>query len=305
MGQEPVMSREPLVTVVMNCYNGAKYLRQAVDSVLAQTYQNWEIVFWDNQSTDGSAEVFKAYTDPRLKYFYAPEHTWLYEARNYAIEKASGDFFAFLDVDDWWLPEKLEKQIALFSDPEVGFVCGNYWIVNELKNKNWTSLKNPISTGKVLEQLLKDFFVGLLTLVVRRSALASLDYAFDPRYHIIGDFDLVIRLAVDWKLDCVQQPIAFYRVHGSNETAKHRSRQIDELECWLQEMEKVDAIRSCANFGSVRTRVTYIKIMHMVLQADKKAAYMLLRDLPWSRLTFRLWVAFCLPAFVVQKFKNN
>jgi len=81
------MKQEPLVSVVMNCYNGEKYLREAIESVLTQTCQNWEIIFWDNQSTDRSAEIFKSYADPRLKYFYAPKHTWLYEARNYAIEK--------------------------------------------------------------------------------------------------------------------------------------------------------------------------------------------------------------------------
>ena len=82
--------KQPLVSVIMNCYDGEKYLTEAIDSVLAQTYQNWEIVFWDNQSTDRSAEIIKSYTDPRVKYFYAPKHTWLYEERNYAIEKASG-----------------------------------------------------------------------------------------------------------------------------------------------------------------------------------------------------------------------
>src|SRR5690349_15614731 len=111
-------SKQPLVSVIMNCFNGEKYLRHAIDSVLSQSYKNFEIIFWDNQSTDRSAEIFKSYTDTRLKYFYAPKHTWLYEARNYAIQKASGQFIAFLDSDDWWETHKLEKQISLFEDPE-------------------------------------------------------------------------------------------------------------------------------------------------------------------------------------------
>ena len=113
------MSKQPLVSVIMNCYNGEKYLREAIDSVLAQTYTNWEIVFWDNQSTDRSAEIVRSYADPRLKYYYAPTHTWLYEARNYAVAKANGELLAFLDVDDWWLPNKLERQVPLFENPEV------------------------------------------------------------------------------------------------------------------------------------------------------------------------------------------
>ena len=91
------------------------------------------MIFWDNQSTDKSVEIFKSYADERLKYFYAPTHTLLYEARNYAIEKASGEFYAFIDVDDWWEKEKLEKQILLFEDQEVGLVYSNHFYKNEQK----------------------------------------------------------------------------------------------------------------------------------------------------------------------------
>ena len=121
---------EPLVSIVMNCYNGEKYLRQAIDSIFNQTYQNWEIIFWDNQSNDKSSEIYKSYKDSRLKYFCSKKHSLLCEARNYAIEKANGEFIAFLDVDDWWMECKLKKQIELFVDQKIGFVCGNYFIVN-------------------------------------------------------------------------------------------------------------------------------------------------------------------------------
>ena len=130
------MSDQSLVSVIINCFNGDKYLHKALNSVVAQTYKNWEIIFWDNQSVDKSAEIFKSYKDARFKYYYAPEHSKiLYEARNYAITKANGDFFAFLDVDDWWLPNKLEKQIPLFNDPKVGVVYGNFWNFYEKKIK--------------------------------------------------------------------------------------------------------------------------------------------------------------------------
>ena len=118
----------PAISVVMSVYNGEKFLQEAIDSVLAQTYQNWELIFWDNQSTDNSAKIFKSIDDQRLKYYYAPQHTWLYEARNYAIEKSSGEYFAFLDVDDWWIPEKLEKQLRYFEN-EVGIFIKNFVIL--------------------------------------------------------------------------------------------------------------------------------------------------------------------------------
>ena len=103
----------PEVSVIMNCYNCSKYLKEAIDSVYAQTYQDWEIVFWDNASSDNSAEIAKRYNN-KLKYFHAEITIPLGQARNRAIEKAKGKYIAFLDCDDVWLPEKLEKQVKVF-----------------------------------------------------------------------------------------------------------------------------------------------------------------------------------------------
>lgn len=291
---------QPLVSVIMNCYNGEKYLRQAIESVFAQTYGNWEIIFWDNQSTDGSADIARSFESPRLKYFYAPRHTLLYEARNYAIEQASGDFLAFLDVDDWWLPTKLEKQIPLFSDPQVGFVCGVYWIENQRKNKRRRSHNRPVPTGWVLNELLKSYFVGMPTLVVRRSALVSLDHACDPRYHVIGDFDLVVRLSVTWKLDCVREPIAGYRIHDNNESAKHLRRHSEELETWYSEMAAVEPIHSSPNLPFVKSLFLYLEAKDQILCANRMGAYRLLNRLPWGRLKLKLWMLLSAPPFVLR-----
>ena len=88
-----------LVSIIMNCYNCAKYLEEAIDSIYAQSYDNWEIIFWDNCSTDNSALIAKSY-DSKLKYFLAKEHTALGRARNLAIKEAKGGYIAFLDSDD-------------------------------------------------------------------------------------------------------------------------------------------------------------------------------------------------------------
>jgi glycosyltransferase involved in cell wall biosynthesis len=88
-------NNKPLISVIINCYNGEKYLRETIDSVLNQSYQNWEIVFWDNNSTDQSANILKSYKENRIKYFYTDKHRKLYDARNLAYEKSQGDFFVF------------------------------------------------------------------------------------------------------------------------------------------------------------------------------------------------------------------
>lgn len=105
--------KAPMVSVIINCYNSERFLREAIDSVIAQTFQDWELIFWDNQSTDGSVEIVKSYDDSRITYYYAPEHTNLGQGRINALEKANCEWVSYLDADDHWFPTKLEKQISL------------------------------------------------------------------------------------------------------------------------------------------------------------------------------------------------
>lgn len=304
MGQGAALNEQDLISVVMNCYNGERFLSQAVESVIGQTWKNWELIFWDNQSTDRSAEIFRSYDDPRLKYFYAPTHTLLYEARNYALEMASGDFYAFLDVDDWWTPDKLERQMPHFDDPDVGVVCGNYWVSNELKDRSRMARTLPAPQGWVLEDLLQDYFVALLTLMVRKTAVETLKSPFDPRYHVIGDLDMVVRLSAKWKLAYVHEAIAYYRIHGSNETGRHRARHIQELETWAGDMCVDASVGPVFKRSGFSTQLAYIKAMDELLQNNKRAAFDLLKNMRWGRLKWRLLLALLLPLEWLQKVKN-
>lgn len=298
------MKKDPLVSVLMNCYNGEKYLRQAIGSVLAQSHQNWEIIFWDNRSTDGSAAIVTSYADSRIKYYHAPQHTLLYEARNYAIAQASGEFLAFLDVDDWWVETKLERQLERFADPDVGLVCSNYWVESEQKQKRWPYFRRPMPEGWVLNDLLGFYYIGLLTLVVRRTALDTLGYPCDPRYHIIGDFDLVVRLCFRWKMSCLQGPLAFRRLHDANESHKHRKRFLDEMDAWTGEMLQLETIQACPNARSLRARNLYLRAMYEATHADRGRAVRLFRALPWSRDKMKLAAALFIPAFALRRLRS-
>lgn len=227
-----MMKQEPLVSVLMNCYNGDKYLREAIDSVLAQTYRNWEIVFWDNQSTDKSAEIFQSYKDARLRYFYAPTHTDVGGARAGAWVHLTGEFVAVLDTDDVWLPRKLEKQLPLFHDPEVGIVISDTLFFNERTEKPLYGGKYP-PTGRVFEQLLTGYFVSLETVVLRKSTALKLSRAFDPDFNMIGDFDLVVRLSRISKLALCPEILAKWRVHGESVSWKFPLVFIEEKERWI------------------------------------------------------------------------
>ena len=114
----------------MNSYNGEKYLHEAINSVFNQSYKNWEIIFWDNASTDKTAKIATSF-GPRIKYFKSEKNIALGYARNLAFKKASGDFIALLDDDDIWLPTKLEEQLPLFNDYGIGLVYCDVIFFNE------------------------------------------------------------------------------------------------------------------------------------------------------------------------------
>ena len=254
------MLDQPLVSIVINCFNGEKYLREALDSVIKQTYKNWEIIFWDNKSTDKSAEIFKSYQDKRFKYFSATSHTSIvYEARNDALEKTTGEFIAFLDVDDWWLPDKLGKQLPLFEDSEVGLVYGKLWYFFEKKNKKKIFKKRNLPTGMIVNDLLRENVIGSPTYVIRKKALESLSYYFNDHYHIIGDYDFYVRFATKWKFKCVQTPIAVARIHGQNESLIKRNVEINEMKIWHEEAKKNPVLSSLSEFDKFPSKILYLE----------------------------------------------
>lgn len=215
------MAEPVLVSIIMNCYNGERYLREAIDSVFAQSYGNWEIVFFDNASTDNSAAVAKSYGE-KLHYFCS-EHTMpLGEARNAAVGKARGDLIAFLDTDDRWLPEKLAWQVPIFNEaPQVDFVYSNYYTLQASSGRTVLGLLRPQPEGNVFRAFLRHYPVNLQTVVVRSSALHGLNELFDPALEVSEEYDLFMRLLYVSRARYLKQPTAVYRVHEQMSSIRH------------------------------------------------------------------------------------
>lgn len=295
------MKQEPLVSVLMNCYNGENYLREAIDSVLAQTYRNWEIIFWDNQSTDRSADIFKSYKDARLKYFYAPSHTDLGGARARAWEHINGEFAAVLDADDVWLPQKLEKQVPLFEDPEVGIVISDSLHFNEKAAKPLYAGNYP-PTGWVFEQLFTSYFVSLETLVVRRAHVGKLPRAFDPDFSSIADFDLVVRLSRVSKLALCPEILAHWRAHAGGLTWRRPEAFIEEKERWVVKQiadEPSFAVQYAGLIGRFKNRNWRTRVVLELIQNRRKSA---LRTL--MQTDFDHWHAWALLFFCFAPFSG-
>tara|TARA_B110000438_G_C15795120_1_gene642512 strand:+ start:1248 stop:2150 length:903 start_codon:yes stop_codon:yes gene_type:complete len=292
---------QPLISIIMNCYNGENYLKQSIESVLCQTYQNWELIFWDNKSEDESAKIFKSYNDKRLKYYFGLNHTFLYEARNEAIQKTSGKFIAFLDTDDFWEKDKLELQVPLFENTEVGVVYGNHYILNEKLNTKKIFLKKK-PKGFILDDLLKSYCTSLLTLIIRKSFLDKYKPPFDNSFHIMGDFDLMIRMSTKYKFDCVNKPIATARIHEKNQSLLKKDRQVSELKLWRMKMNKYPEIINNKNYSNIKNIINNLEIINFLMKRDFKNAKILIQKMPYSFKKLKYMVALILPNNLVRKF---
>ena len=127
--------KEILVSIIVNCYNGEKYLKDALLSIKNQTFQNFEVIFWDNNSLDNSKKIYLSINDNRFKYFFSKEKLKLYDARNLALSKCSGDLITFLDTDDLWLNNKLSEEVFEYKKNNFDILYSNYYIKKQSSKK--------------------------------------------------------------------------------------------------------------------------------------------------------------------------
>lgn len=218
----------PKVTVIMNCYNSAEHLREAMDSVFRQTWADWEIVFWDNCSTDESPAIAQSY-GPKVRYFRGETNVPLGAARNLAIARAEGELLAFLDCDDEWLPTKLERQVALFeANPKVGLACTDTEMFGEKGTLSRMFESARPARGMVFRELMTRQWISMSSAVIRKAVLESLGEWFDESLNVCEEADVFYRIAKTWELDHVDEPLTRWRVHGVNTTFRKFGQFADE-----------------------------------------------------------------------------
>ncbi|MDC0426468.1 glycosyltransferase [Pelagibacteraceae bacterium] len=226
-------SRDPLISVIINCHNGEKFLQKSVNSILSQSYKNFEIIFWDNNSTDTSKKIIKNITDKRIKYFKSKKFKKLYECRNLAIKKAKGKYISFLDVDDWWTKDKLKKQVSLIKkNKDIKIVYSNFFIFSQKNKKKYLKTKKKLLSGMITKKIISNYNIGILTTMINRDIFDK--FRFDPKYQIISDFDFFIKLSLRYPFYAIQKPLAYYRVHTQNFSKKKSNLYIQELKIWMK-----------------------------------------------------------------------
>ncbi len=291
----------PLVSIIMNCYNGERYLKDSIIAIINQKFKDWELIFWDNNSQDNSGIIFKSFTDKRFKYFKSLNNTTLYKARNHAIKECSGKFITFCDVDDLWLPEKLDEQIKEFNNSKVGFVYSNFYIQHDFLKYRSLYSKFNLPEGNLKKYIFKKYMIGILTVIFRKSLLQNLKYRFNDNYSIIGDFDLFTRLAQITEFKYIHKPLAIYRIHGGNFSSKNYKLEIKELKHWLDNYDK--KVQS-VNLFFIKEKIKNKKIVLDIFNGNKKKAFNKISNIPFNFNKIKFIIMLIIPLFFLRKIKN-
>ena len=214
------MTGTPLVSVIMNCLNCERYLKEAIDSVYDQSYNNWEIIFWDNGSNDRSKEIAKLY-DSKLKYFRSDKTTILGTARALAVEQAEGEYLAFLDCDDIWFKDKLQDQMQIFLEDgeDLGLVYGKCEVLYE-NSKERVSRRGSLPEGMIFANLAKENFIPFVSAVVKKDVFYSCG-GFPSNIKHSTDYWLFLQIAISYRVRALQDPCCIYRFHLDNLSSKN------------------------------------------------------------------------------------
>lgn len=269
-----------LVSIIMPAYNVEKYIGASITSVINQTYSNWELFVIDDGSTDGTAAIVQSFIekDDRIKYLHQ-ENARQARARNNGISHAKGSLLAFLDSDDMWLPQKLEKSLASFDLEQYDLIFTNtYTTDEEIIDVSNTSYKvmNVVAREYHGKEALQSFMeynrVPTLTVLVKKSVVEKVGL-FDEYCVPAEDFDLWMRLLKDGaKFKSIDLPLSIYRVQESSSTA-------------LDRFATASVVKSIAkNFSSQELKE---------LQVDQHLRRWILR-----------WIEFSLNKTTISKFKT-
>lgn len=287
----------PRVSVVMAAYNYGQYIAQAIQSVVDQSYADWELIVVDDGSTDDTREVASRFLgDRRIRYHYQ-ENRGQPSAENAGIALSKADYIAFLDADDLWLNTKLEKQIPrLEESPELGLIYSRRLMIDP-RGRRLKANSNPCFRGSVLPALFQQNFICFSSSVVRRRAIEEAG-GFNEEYRHANDYDLWLRLALKHQFDYVDEPLVCYRTGHPNLTS-HGDRQ---LQTAIRIMERFCDSHPHAIHRSLRSSCFCETYCHLALSYRKqhpgRALVNYLKALRYSPVSYDVWRgmgALCLP----------
>lgn len=287
------MHNKPKVSIVINCYNGEKYLRETAESVLAQTYRNWEIVFWDNASTDKSKHIVSN-IDHRIKYYYSSNKTSLGTARNLALEKATGEYITFVDSDDRMLPNMVDRLVREMEDKSVGLVYGSVFVTDNAGKRIKTRVTR-YKKGMIFYKQLERYEIPMACVMIRKSILIKEKLKFPENFVFCPDYNLFMKISLRHTSAVVREVLAEYRQHAESLSFSTRAHAAVEVESTINEIEAMIPYKNKYHlkvFKNAKTKVKYYSAISLL--AKNKRVEALKTFLNFAMNDWKYMLVFCL-----------
>lgn len=206
----------PKVSVIIPTYNRAEFLRSAIRSVLDQSVQDFEIVIVDDGSKDNTEEIVRSFNDKRIKYIHHETNKGAAGSRNTGLMHSNGEYIAFLDDDDEWLPEKLKMGVDLLenSPPKIGGVYSGFFKVDRTNGRVLVQI-TPTKRGDIFHDMFIENWVGTSSIVLLRKGCFEKVGLFDEGIVFGEDYDMWIRISKEFHFEYIKTPLVRYYIHGN------------------------------------------------------------------------------------------
>jgi glycosyltransferase involved in cell wall biosynthesis len=222
---------DPLVSIITPVYNGEQFLLEAIESALAQTYQNFELLIVNDGSTDNSKAIITNYLNNTKIRYFEQQNAGVAAARNLALRNANGKYIGFLDQDDLWLPDKLSTQIRfLETNPEIAFVHSRQSYIQADGTPIADYAKDWVSDlhGKCFIELFKRNRIAVLTVLLRKDVIDEIGF-FNETVSRVDDYELWLRICSKYPIGFQDEKLALYRCHDTNASHDHFKMEQAEL----------------------------------------------------------------------------
>ena len=250
--------KKPKVSVIVNCLNGSAFIKKCLKSILNQSYSNYEIILFDNNSKDNSIKLARNFKSKKIKIFKSKRKLKLYDARNKAIAKSNGKYLAFLDVDDAWHPKKIEKQVQKINFEKSDICYTNYWLINGGKK---IFSKNKLPSKNMTYEILDNYPICISTVLLKKKIFLKMK-KFDKKYEIIGDFDFIYKASKKYKFSVLQEPLINYLLHEKSTTNRRLDLRVIEMNKWLKKNENSKYLYQ---FNKIKLRNQYLNSSYFII----------------------------------------
>lgn len=291
-----IKSKTPIVSVIIPTYNRANLLSRAIKSALSQTFQDFELIIVDDGSTDNTKEVVEKFKkkDNRVKYIWQENSGGPASPKNKGIKASKGEYIAFLDDDDEWFPEKIEKQLEIFEnskDKNIGIVaCNALDVFEDSKTIKEYKIKET-KEEKYLPMILNGCLIhSSSSVVVKKNIFKKVGY-FDKKLKTADDYDMWIKILSKYNFDFYPHPLFKYYIHGKNISFNESISLKKEQKCIILKKHK-DLYDKYPKIYSNKLR--YIGNRYIMLGKKRKARKILIKSIKNNPLNFRTYFSFLL-----------